>query len=101
MEDPNSVEVYFKNKFRNSKWLAFQTKSEGYSNKTYINQDFYKEHRSIARKFRFNKRNPSKTPVSCEDSFSDQRCGVFTQKTQDLIYETAVPNTVQKFFDFL
>jgi len=101
MEDPNSVEVYFKNKFRNSKWLAFQTKSEGYTNKTYINQDFYKEHRSIARKFRFNKRHPSKTPVSYEDGCTEQRTGVFTQKTQDLIYETAVPNTLTYSYEGL
>ena len=99
MEESISVEDYFKYKFRTNKWFTFQVKSNEYTNKVYINQDFYGQHRAIARKFRCNKKNSSRYHNISEENYDcDQRTGILAPTTHDLVYETAIPNTVKKIF---
>jgi len=61
----------------------------------YINQDFYGQHRAIARKFRCNKKNSSRYHNISEENYDcDQRTGILAPTTHDLVYETAIPNTL-------
>ena len=93
-ESQESAEEYFKNKFQDPKWLAFQNKFDAYSNKAYISKEFYAEHKSCSKKLRCNKKNPTKTQSYCQEKKRPDKSGCNAQKPSDNIYETAIPNTV-------
>lgn len=100
MEEHDSIEGYFKNKFKTCKWACFQNKANNCHNKTYINKDFYEEHRSSCKKFRSNKKNGCNPCESVEEAKICPQSSNLGHKSKDVAYETAIPNTVNVFLLF-
>ena len=98
MADQTSFEIYFKNKFKTSRWLCFQNKENEMANRTYINKDFYNDHKNCTRTYRCNKKNDTKCFRYCEDIKAHSNLSNVIPKCNDSAYETAVPNTVNIFF---
>lgn len=100
-EEREETEDYFQNKFQGSDWLHFRNGCRDFNNKVYVNKDFYEEHRTCARKFRCNKKNPTRSANYVEDCLMPPKDGfVLPQRASDRIYETAIPNTVRYFSKF-
>ncbi len=101
-EESLHVEDYFRNKFKTNKWLTYQLQSKEYKNTVYVNQDFYTQHRNMAKNFRCNKKISHRAvQPHLEKADSEKGCRGFTSGSADLIYETAIPNTVRIFsFEF-
>lgn len=99
-ESQESAEEYFKSKFQDARWLAFQNTYDAYSNKAYISKDFYAEHQSCAKKYRCNKKNPTKSKDYYQEKKKYDKSGCNAKKPSDNIYETAIPNTVRLSLNF-
>ena len=75
-------------------WLSFKNQHEGISSKFQIKKSFYNEAKSNAKKIRSNKKNPTKSHTYYSKIKSGLSSPLHSEKQQDHIYQTAIPNTV-------
>lgn len=70
-------------------WLTFKSKHEDITSKVEMRRDFYEETKANAKKLRSNKKNPTK-----KASYYSASSPLHPSKSEDHIYQTAIPNTV-------
>ena len=70
-------------------WLTFKSKHEDITSKVEMRRDFYEETKANAKKLRSNKKNPTK-----QSTYYTASSPLHPGKSEDHIYQTAIPNTV-------
>lgn len=70
-------------------WLTFQSKHGDLTSKVEMKRSFYNETKANVKKMRSNKKNPTK-----QASYYTASSPLHPSKSEDHIYQTAVPNTV-------
>lgn len=89
-------------KFLNDKeWISFKNCNEAFKSKTHMKRSFCNEYRLNAKNYHFNKKKSYKSLDFSENTMKETSpvySPFSTEKSIDLVYQNAIPNSVSLYF---